>query len=399
MTDSQRRSAGGLVITPAPSAPLSAAQKTFNRLSQQIARLQGDIQDWETTMARTQRRVVQELVPAQQQFQALRRDLLLQLNASSQSVRLGKVARATLSQAISALAMALLQELPEDAGCQEAIQAIYQRHTPEPAELRDLTALRRAVADHFDLSPEEGAEETPESFAAFMERMLDDRLAAQLEALAAERAEAEADAPEARAAPSRKKKAPTRAQAARESQRVAQAEQIRQALRTIYRQLVRVIHPDREADPDLRIHKTALMQRANQAYAGKDLLQLLALQQELGQIDPGVLGTWGEDLLKTYNRVLKEHIEGLQRQVQEIQTRAAACVGSFFIPTRREFERDFEVSLREMRGAVAGLQSEMVALQSAENLKAWLQERRREIRRQEQMDRDTKMYWDFDRDF
>jgi hypothetical protein len=78
----------------------------------------------------------------------------------------------------------------------------------------------------------------------------------------------------------------------------------------------------------------------------KDLLQLLALQQELGQIDEQVLGTWEEDTLKTYNRVLKAHVEELQHQVKEIQARASACVGvpTFFTPTRRDFVRVISVS-------------------------------------------------------
>lgn len=399
MSDSQRRSAGGLVITPVPNAPLSATQKSFNRLSQQIARIQRDIQDWETTMAQIQRRALQELVPAQQQFQALRRDLLQQLDASSQSVRLGKVARATLSQTISELAMALLQELPEGTEYREPIQEIYQRHTPEPSAPLDYSALRSAVAEHFDLPPEAGTEETPESFAAFMERVLRDRLAAQMAAARQEIAEEEGDDEPEAVEKSRKARTPT--QEARESQRTAQAEHIRQALRTIYRQLVRVIHPDREPDAELRLHKTVLMQRANQAYAGKDLLQLLTLQQELGQIDASVLGTWGEDTLKTYNRVLKAHVEGLKHQVQEVQARASACVGgpTFFIPTRRDFVRDFEATLREMQEAVAGMQADLRMLQSEENLKAWLQQQRRALRRQAQMDRDTEMYWDYDMGF
>ncbi|MBU2739690.1 J domain-containing protein [Acidithiobacillus concretivorus] len=396
MTDSQRSSAASLVITSAPSVPLSAAQKSFNRLSRQIARIQRDIQDWETTMAQIQRRALEELVPVQQQFQALRQDLLLQLDASSQTLRFGKVARATLSQSISELALGLLQEVPEGTASHGAIQEIYQRHTPEPESPLDDTALRGAVAEYFDLPPEAIAEESPESLVAFVEQMLRERSAAQLDAqLAAARQEnAEGgDDPEA-LEPSREK-GQTSAQSGRESQRAAQAEQIRQALQTIYRQLVRVIHPDREPDAERRLHKTVLMQRANQAYTEKDLLQLLALQQELGQIDEQMLGTWGEETLKTYNRVLKAHVEGLQHQVEEIQARASACVGvpTFFTLTRRDLMRDFEETLREMRAAVVGMQVDLQKLQSEEPLKAWLQQQRRAIRRQAQRDWDTEMYW------
>ena len=52
-----------------------------------------------------------------------------------------------------------------------------------------------------------------------------------------------------------------------------------------------------------------------------------------------------------------------------------------------------------MRRATAGIQQEMVALQEPTTLKAWLQMQRREIRRQQQMDRDTEMLWGVDEDY
>ncbi len=46
-----------------------------------------------------------------------------------------------------------------------------------------------------------------------------------------------------------------------------------------------VLHPDREPDEAERVRKTELMQRVNEAYSKKDLLQLVALQLEIEQID------------------------------------------------------------------------------------------------------------------
>lgn len=352
-----------------------------------------------------QQRVFQELLPVQQQFQGLRRDLLLQLDASSQTVRLGKVARATLSQTIAGLAQALLEEgVADSAGGEDpewlvTLQAIYQRHAPAPEEPPDAALLRQMLADQWGLpgadgeagaAGAEGAEnDAPESFAAFMDRVL-------REHLAAERA-----AQDAAPASSRAKKRP-RGPTARERQQAAQAEQQRQALRTLYRQLVRVIHPDRELDPVRRQHKTQLMQRANQAYASQDLLALLALQQERGQREAGTVDSAEEDLLKTYNRLLQEQVASLKQQIQNIQIQAAQCIGPsvFGLPTRRELLRSFEETLREMRAAVKGLQAELPMLRQPATLKTWLQERRREIRWQEQMARDTAWYgeedpWEF----
>ncbi len=61
----------------------------------------------------------------------------------------------------------------------------------------------------------------------------------------------------------------------------AQALQLNAAnlLRGLFRQLASALHPDRETDPFARDRKTALMGEANAAYARKDLLALLQLQQ------------------------------------------------------------------------------------------------------------------------
>ena len=399
MSDPKCRPLALTIAPAAPKAPLSAPQRTFNRLSQQITNTEQDLQDWEQAMADTQQRVVTDLLPAQQQYLALRIQLLQQLDGSSQAIKLGNVARETLSQVIVHLAAELIMECPDDTTLRE----IHQRHGG--AEVMDIEALSASLEGFFDFRSGDAAgeaEETatgPESFTDFMERLIKDRLAAQMETLRRERREAHGeDSEPVDEAPERPR---TGAQKARDTQQAAQAENIRQALRTIYRQLVSMVHPDRETDPERREQKTALMQRANQAYAGKDLLQLLALQQDLGQIDPEALSALAVDHLKTYNQALKEHLARLKARVQDIQQRAAAGMGlPFFAPrSPKGFIRDFEDTLREIRRATIGIQQEMVALQEPTTLKAWLQMQRREIRRQQQMDRDTEMLWGVDEDY
>ncbi len=395
MSDPKCRPLALTIAPAAPKAPLSAPQRTFNRLSKQITNTEQDLRDWEQAMTDTQQRVVNDLLPAQQQYLVLRIQLLQQLDGSSQAIKLGNVARETLSQVIVHLAAELIMECPDDTTLRE----IHQRHGG--AEVMDIEALSASLEGFFDFRSGDAAETAtgPESFTDFMERLIKDRLAAQMETLRRERREAHGeDSESVDEAPERPR---TGAQKARDTQQAAQAENIRQALRTIYRQLVSMVHPDRETDPERREQKTALMQRANQAYAGKDLLQLLALQQDLGQIDPEALSALAVDRLKTYNQALKEHLARLKARVQDTQQRAAAGMGlPFFAPrSPKGFIRDFEDTLREIRRATIGIQQEMVALQEPTKLKAWLQVQRREIRWQQQMDRDTEMLWGVDEDY
>ena len=64
--------------------------------------------------------------------------------------------------------------------------------------------------------------------------------------------------------------------------------------------------------------KTLLMQRVNQAYDAKDLLQLLTLQIEVEQIDLKRLTDIGDSRLEHYNRVLKEQSANLVRELEAL---------------------------------------------------------------------------------
>lgn len=378
------------------SIPLSAHQKTFNRLARQSTRLEQEIQDWEQTLTQVQQRVVQEMLPIQEQLQRLRIQFLLQLEESNQTVRLGKTARETLATVLWEEALELLQEGPT---ADPALQTVLERLSSEYAPKTILSGLH-AWEDAEGNAPLEG-----ESFMDFMERLANDLFASQTETIKAEWEKREADDSESMygasegdsagvsAAQNAGKSRGSARQRAREAQQAAEVQKIHQSLQTIYRQLVRVAHPDRESDATLRVHKTVLMQRVNQAYAQKDLLQLLMLQQELGQMDTQAMGNWGEDTLRTYNQALKTHIAGLKATISGIQKQAAACMGKtpFWAGSHRAFVQDFETTLREMKGAVKGVQREIKALQSPSALKAWLTKRRQEIRWQEQMEQD--MAW------
>jgi len=394
MPDSKRRSLVLGISPAAPDVPLSAAQKTFNRLSKQITRTEQEIQDWERAMADIQQRVVTDMLPAQQRYLALQIELLQQLDGSSQTIKFGKVAQEALSEVIVHLAETLLMECSDD----PIVREIHQRHGGD--DLMEEDVLRAVLEGGINGgSGDAGAGNErpagPESLAEFMERLIKERLAEQVKELRRE-AEALGGAPgSVHGEPERPR---TAAQKARDTQQAAQAANIRQALQMIYRKLVSQVHPDRETDPDLREQKTVLMQRANQAYAGKDLLQLLALQQELGQIEPETLQALEGDHLKTYNRALQQHLAGLKARVQEFQQRAAAVSGTspFFVGSPKRFVLDFEDTLREVRRSVADIQQEMEALQEPKSLKAWLQRQRQAIRKQQQMDRDTEMFWGVD---
>ena len=107
--------------------------------------------------------------------------------------------------------------------------------------------------------------------SGFQPGMTDEELAAKGAQMAEEVRQQTETAPP-RAASGRTKKQEARAQ---------RNEQVRRAsLETIYRQLVKLLHPDLEPDPEARRHKEVLMQQITAAYAKRDLHALLRLQLE-----------------------------------------------------------------------------------------------------------------------
>ena len=86
-------------------------------------------------------------------------------------------------------------------------------------------------------------------------------------------------------------------------------------LSTIYKRLVKELHPDLEQDPEKRVEKDILMKRLTAAYENQDLLSLLALESEWMQGVDSSSETLNEETLKIYNSLLKDQIEDLKKEL------------------------------------------------------------------------------------
>ncbi|WP_458069978.1 hypothetical protein [Rhodanobacter sp. BL-MT-08] len=170
--------------------------------------------------------------------------------------------------------------------------------------------LQAAVDEIFgDESAPDLDQTSPEEFAARMA----EKMAEQEQA---ERARAGAHKP-------RRKSTKANAKAELLEQTALDASQ---ALREVYRKLVRELHPDRETDPAERLHKTDLMKQANQAYAARNLPVLLQLQLRLEQIDPTQLAELTDERLLHFNHVLKDQLHSLRREIDDIVAPFSASI-------------------------------------------------------------------------
>ena len=94
-----------------------------------------------------------------------------------------------------------------------------------------------------------------------------------------------------------------------------------QSIKEVYRQLTKVLHPDREMDEEKKVQKSELMQRANIAYKKQDLLTLLELQFEIEQFEQKNLDGLANEKLLAYNRMLQRQRKQIKEEIALLKQR------------------------------------------------------------------------------
>jgi len=336
------------------STALNPDQKKFNRLIKQIEARRAQLADWNEAIPAFRQRYGRDLHPLLEQERALKAQLAGHLDWGYDQKGLTKTERHKLSALIIDLALDVLGQ----GGPDEAMKALYNKHSrsdfdaDENAQMEQMKAMLEdtlgvELGDDLDLS-------SPES--------LFEELRAQFEAKDQARAE--------RA----KRRKPSAKQQAKEAQREAEAKQVSQSIREVYRKLASALHPDRESDPEERQRKTALMQKANEAYERGALLELLELQLQLEHIDEAHLANLGGERLKHYLKILKGQVRELDSELQRTKQELAA---EFGFPPHGRLSPD--LLMARLRSDVAATESQLRSLLQqidttgdVRSLKAWL---------------------------
>jgi hypothetical protein len=288
-----------LVSVPKGKERLSAAQRTFNRLTERIRSIREALATWDAFIPRFKARVVSELQPAERDVGEAQRRLVVQLDtllaADKPGERLTRKQQTKVRDVLLGIAADILEQ-----GEDPDVEGIYDRHSDVSYAVAREAEMELAEAALSELLGEDSVEGHE---AQSVEELLQH---------ASERLR-ETHAPDERGhARTRRRSKPTRDEQAK----ALAAQQATQSVREIYRKLVSALHPDRETDPAERARKTILMQRANQACERNDLLELLTLQIEIEQINSAALATLPEARLKHYNDVLKEQVQLLESQLR-----------------------------------------------------------------------------------
>lgn len=339
---------------------LSPQQTKFNTLMQRIEQQRELLREWEAATALFHQRYMAEIVPLRQQDLALKEQLLRLFDRLSDQ-KLAKADQTHLNLLICHYIDEVLASVQDKAKTAE-LKAIYNRHA-EIDEAKQQPSLQHDKAQQMDgLHSDGNGQASPEELLAQFQQAADEQEARHQ---AAEAARASGKAQRQDAAKARKQQ---------EADKEAS-----QSVRAVYRKLASSLHPDREPDPAERERKTALMQRANQAYAAGQLLQLLELQLEVEQIDAKHMAGLSNERLKHYNQVLKEQLREIKLEVASIENSFKASFGlspsEKLAPKKLRPMLASEVAARKHNLTVLGMQLKVFSQDTSE-FKAWLKDSR-----------------------
>lgn len=162
---------------------------------------------------------------------------------------------------------------------------------------------------------------------------------------------------EEESSPEKESKKKTANQLKKEEKQKIEAQKLSKTSRTLYTELVKVLHPDREQDEEVKEQKTEIMKRVTQAYEKDDYFELMRLQLEyLEGIGGKDLHQISKDNLKYYNKILLEQKKALEEE-WEMMTNPFSPMGGVIKEAiknpsflKYKAKRDKQELLNELKG-------------------------------------------------
>lgn len=349
---------------------LTPEQKRFNTLIKQIEKARQTLAEWQVALPLYGQAHNARIVPLLDELSAERRALAFALDAL---VTQPGWSQADVTTMCELILDAVDMLLAEDGDSDPELKALYDKYSEtafddEAVLVRENVRQMMAAATGLDLGDDELASNEE------LLRRVQEGMAAKAESAAT------GDATQ----PARPQR-----QTAAQKRRQAEAQLATQSVREVFRKLASALHPDRETDPAQREHKTALMQKANQAYAANDLLALLELQLQIEQVDASHIANASAERVRHYNKVLAEQLAELKNETEAVQLdfemRFTLDLPGQVAPSQLGRIADEEV--RQIRATLLALQRDRRTVEGDRAaIKAWLKRERRRLKDEADLD-------------
>ena len=294
-----------LILTQKSGKDLSKLQKQFNANVKKINDLKQKLVEEETALRHIMTRIQADIMPLQDKHNGALVEMVYVFDKHHDDAFFKKKEKAKIADFIVTKSQELIMELGHD-----ELKPIYDKYADES----------------FDTMNAEAESATAEMMKSMMQSMfgveIDDDADVsdpqKMQAYVAQKMAEKQEAAEARQATKKK----TAKQMEREEKAKEETKNISKAARSIYTDLVKAFHPDRELDEVERDRKTEIMKRVTEAYGNDDLFELLRLKIELQGTDIEAMAL-ADEQLKYYNKILKEQINELEQSRWQLQMQAS----------------------------------------------------------------------------
>jgi len=295
-----------LIITNQPKQTLSKQQQTFNRLVKKIEKLQADLEKTTYSLQQKLDFYLKHIYPLEQKEVILLKELVRCLYSFYRENHLfSRNDQAVLGEIISI-----------------QLHNIFQLEQTEPDD--ELKEIFKAVEKiDYDVAAAEGLDGMKQEMQSIFEdmgvdfnindmdrEMTEEEILKKVETLKNQFRQQQAKSTE-----TGKK---TKKQLEKEANEKKLEEARAKSINSIYKQLVKIFHPDLEQDPDLRLQKEELMKKLTTSYKSGDLHTLLKLELQWIQKEGTNVDRLSDDKLALYNESLKEQADDLEAEISQI---------------------------------------------------------------------------------
>jgi len=331
---------------------LSKSQKQFNKYIATIEATMLEIEQWQAFLPVYHQYIANKLTPLEVQLRERRIAMVRLLDRHLDGKALSRMQRKKALDVLSNILGGLLDQ--EESAELIQLHDKYSGVSFEESQEQDSEIIRTLADDIFGIRLGEA-----DSIEALMQ---------QFHRKAREREEKRKE--------KRDRKKAGKKQTKKAVEQAGAIQNATRAVRDIYRKLASELHPDREQDPQRRAELTKLMQQANRAYDDSDLLALLKLQIQIEQIDPQALTQIADERLNSYNQVLREQSERLQRELFELRTQFVTTNIALHKITPQSLQKAMDADAKELKGALQALDDDLRAFEDVRELKSWLKDYR-----------------------
>ena len=128
-----------------------------------------------------------------------------------------------------------------------------------------------------------------------------------------------------------------------------------QDAKSIYFQLIKKYHPDRQKDTQKQLEFTEITKLVTKAYKENDFMGLLRLQIEY--IDETEIDAVADDILKRYNKALAEQLLELKHAISVARMESFGIVEDFFDEDNTFSEFKFQTKKKELLNNISFIKS------------------------------------------